>query len=131
MPKNPILTPFWSSCFLTRKTDEPSILNPSTSVNLSLSVLHINVRSIKKNYNKLEALIYSLESPPSILCLSETWLQNEDDPRCFLIEGFTHFSCRMRDSRGGGIIIQIRQDVSLIKEIEQDLAESMLAHLKK
>ena len=39
-----------------------------------VSMLHINVRSLKGHLNELEALVYSLESLPSILFLSEAWL---------------------------------------------------------
>ena len=39
-----------------------------------VSVMHINVRSIKKNLDNLEALVLGLETPPCVLCLSETWL---------------------------------------------------------
>ena len=38
----------------------------------SVSVMHVNVRSLSKNFDYLEALILSLESPPAILCRTET-----------------------------------------------------------
>ena len=50
----------------------------------SLNLLNLNVRSLEKHLEDLEALAYSLESPPAdILCLTETWLSEKDDPKLF------------------------------------------------
>ena len=38
----------------------------------SLSVLNVNVRSLKSHLDKLEALVLRPESPPAIFCLTET-----------------------------------------------------------
>ena len=80
-----------------------------------ISVLYINVRSLKGHLSELEALVYSLESPPSVLCLSETWLTENDDSKCYLIDGYDKFVTCNRKSRGGGVIIQIREDFKLLK----------------
>ena len=55
----------------------------------SLSVLNVNVRSLKSNLEKLEALVLARESPPDILCLTETWLAENNDPEMFLENGYT------------------------------------------
>ena len=39
----------------------------------------MNVQSLRKHHDELEALVNSLESPPDIICLSETWLHEYDD----------------------------------------------------
>ena len=54
-------------------------------------VMHLNVRSLKKNLDKVEALIQGLSSPSSVLCLSETWLSENDDPKCFLLQGYPQY----------------------------------------
>ena len=52
--------------------------NNSTLINKTknskVSVLHLNIRSLKPHFDKMEALILSLESPPDIICITETWL---------------------------------------------------------
>ena len=65
-----------------------------------VTIMHINVRSIKKNLDNLEALILGLESPPSVLCLSETWLKENDDPKCYLIQGYNQLIVKTRIPRG-------------------------------
>ena len=37
------------------------------------------VRSLKKHQEELDALVYNLESPPKILCITETWLSGKSD----------------------------------------------------
>ena len=54
-------------------------------------VMHLNVRSLKKNLDKLEPLILGLSSPPSVLCLTEKWLSENDDPKCFLLHGYSQY----------------------------------------
>ena len=88
------------------------------------SVLHINVRSLKGHLNELEALVYSLESPP-ILCLSETWLTENDDNKCYLIDGYNKFATCNRK------MIQIRKDFKLIKQISTTLEECILVVIEK
>ena len=54
---------------------KPAVPNVSgTPTSLSISILSVNVRSLKKHLNDLEALVHSLEFPPNVLCLTETWL---------------------------------------------------------
>ena len=57
----------------------------------SLSVLNVNNRLFKLHLEKLEALVLSLESPPDILCLTETWLTDNDDPKLFLVNGYSQY----------------------------------------
>ena len=65
-------------------------------------VMHLNVRSLKKNLDKLEALILGLGSPPSVLCLSETCLSENDDSKC-LLHGYSQYLTKFRPSRGAKV----------------------------
>ncbi len=49
----------------------------SISIN-SAAILTVNVRSSRKNLGKLETLVYSREPTPSAVCLTETWLTEDD-----------------------------------------------------
>ena len=59
-------------------------LNPSVSVTPKananeVSILHLNIRSIRNKLEDLEALVYGLDSLPAIICLTETHLENNDE----------------------------------------------------
>ena len=47
--------------------------------------------SLKPHFEKLEALILSLESPPGIICLSETWFNDNDNSKGYLVNGYYDF----------------------------------------
>ena len=81
--------------------------NGATKSSLNtISILHLNVRSIKPHFDKLEALVLGLESPPEVLCLTETWLSENDNFNGYLINGYNQFFVKNRDSgRGGGVMI--------------------------
>ena len=46
--------------------------------NVKMSVMLIKIRSLKPHFGQLEARILSLEFPPNILCLTETWITGND-----------------------------------------------------
>ena len=83
----------------------------------TISVLHLNVRSMKPHFDKLEALVNGLESPLEVLCLTETWLSKNDNFNAYLINGCNQlFVKKKRDSgRGGGVMMQVKSYCSRIK----------------
>ena len=85
---------------------------------------------MKKHLEDLEALAYSLESPPDILCLKETWLSEKDDPKLFLVTGYQNLLSKILDSKGGGIMIQIRNNCSFQKVLYCDI-ESLFVNVDK
>ena len=87
----------------------------------SVSVLHLNIRSINKNFDNFKLFLSSLNYCFSIICFSETWLndRNVDNsnyklPNCSSIHQIrTH-------SRGGGVSIYIHKDFEF--KIRNDLS---------
>ena len=83
-------------------TEEVKNLDPNLSLNLStgatipsnMSILTVNVRSLKKHLHDLEALIHSLESRPNVICLTETWLTDNDDIDSLLIPGYNIYAIK-------------------------------------
>ena len=49
-----------------------------TSSENSFSVLHVNIRSISKNFEKLKDLLANIDFKFKIICLTETWCKDED-----------------------------------------------------
>ena len=111
----------------------PLRLNKATKIRSAsnhFKVLLLNTRSIKK-HEELEALISCFESPPSVICLTESWLTVNDDPNLFKVTNYNNcLSKSRRIGRGGGIMIQISDEVNLIEELNCKLNESLLVHLK-
>ena len=100
----------------------------------------MNVRSLKKHLEEIEMLINNLKSPPSCVCLSETWLKNNtsttdnDAPtinndalkNIYKLKGYSDVFVKSRSHKvGGGVMIQLREDVSFIKELETPFKEAL------
>ena len=92
--------------------------------------MHLNTRSLKKHHEELEALVNCLESPPNIICLTETWLSTDDDPGLYNLSNYTTCLSKPRNGRGGGIMVQTTSEVALIGELESEIDESLLIHVK-
>ena len=85
-----------------------------------LNVLHVNIRSIKRNFEKIKALLEECELVCNI-CVPETWrsdteLQNNSNL------SLTGFDSVPYKSRGGGVLIFIKKNLSY--QIRKDLSES-------
>ena len=83
-----------------------------------INVLHINARSLNKNYDQVISLIKSLPKLPDVLCISETWL-NANNVHLHEIDGYnSHHVYRPIDSSGGGVAIYV--NIDLQSEIIKD-----------
>ena len=95
-----------------------------------MKVFHLNVRSLKPHFEQLEALILSLETPPDIICLSETWLCEGDNYAGLLINGYNQFCVKNRQgTTGGGVMIQVKSNCTLLRELETQFDEALLAEI--
>ncbi len=100
------------------------------NVKWSFTVFHLNVRSLRKHQVDLEALLSNLESPPSIVCLTETWLNNDDDEQGFRVSGYKSVISKPRGSRGGGVMVQCTQEIEVLEELPCELNESLLLQIR-
>ena len=104
-------------------------MKPSIPSLLSVKVLSLNVRSMKKHYADVEALLSCLESPPPrILCFSETWLENSDNNLLYLLPGYNEVISSSRiNRRGGGSMIQAGHGATIVTELNTSLTETTVA----
>ena len=84
------------------------------------SVLHSNVRSLKKNIDKLQSCIFNTETTFSVIGITETWLkENEALLPIHNLKGYNFVSRGRNDRLGGGVGIFIKK--SLKYKIREDL----------
>ena len=95
-----------------------------------MSILTVNVCSLQKHLNDLEALIHSLESPPNVICFTETWLTDNDDIDSLLVPGYNNYAIKNRNPHGGGVIIQIQDFMSVLETHSTELEETLLVSLQ-
>ena len=74
------------------------------------SFLHINARSLNNSFNKLEILIEQLDFKPSIIGVSETWL-NKTNYFLHNLDGYTFIESN-NDRRSGGCAFFIDNNIN-------------------
>ena len=123
-------------------TTEEFISNFKNTVN-SFSLLHINSRSLNKNFDSLQTLLYTIDNFPfSIIGVTETWL-NFTSPEMFNLQNYEMIRLDREGKRGGGVAFyvhkhlqfKIRRDISLKEsetlfiEIENSKGKNILVGL--
>ena len=75
------------------------------------SVLHLNIRSIKKNFENFKMFLNSINFTFSIICFSETWLDETNSTENSLYELPNYMSKHQvrSDRRGGGVSIYVHK----------------------
>jgi hypothetical protein len=101
--------------------------------NGSFSILHINCRSLKKNLNHVIELLSVIKLKPSIIALTETWLQDGDE-HFLSIPTYTILSAPRVNRRGGGVGFFVSNNVDYFVRTdvhpEIDLYESLTIEIE-
>ena len=81
----------------------------------NLSLLHINCRSLKKNFDNLCILLNDIDLKFDIIAVSETWLKTNDDINTFSLNGFKTEFVHRESKKGGGVIIYTNEKFKTTK----------------
>ena len=77
----------------------------------SLSLMHINARSLNKNFDSLELLLTSLQNFPfSVIGVTETWLHTNSPP-LYSLENYQMLRSDRGHRKGGGVAIYAKNDI--------------------
>ncbi|XP_065650433.1 MATH and LRR domain-containing protein PFE0570w-like [Hydra vulgaris] len=88
----------------------------------ALSILHLNIRSIQKNFDKFKEFLFSVKIKFQIICLTETWCRNKEikNNSNFQLNNYKVIhQIRGSEKIGGGVCIFIHNslDFKLRKEM--------------
>ena len=88
-----------------------------------LSMIHVNIRSIYKNFDKLKILLFKFKNLPDIICLSETNIRKGADKKFIpTIEGYFFVRNDGTTNMGGaGIFIKNNLEYSIREDLFLDL----------
>ena len=76
-----------------------------------LNILHLNLRSMRANVDKMTAFLQSLKHPPDIVAISEHWL-NESNKDSFNLNGYQSFHTIRTWGLHGGASILVRNNIN-------------------
>ena len=86
--------------------------------------MHINIRSLQANFNKLWSLPANMKLKPHIISINETWLNNNQKGEFNNLLNYVFISNNRIHSRDGGVAFyvdetlsfSVREDISIMKE---------------
>ena len=100
--------------------------------NNDFKLLHINSRSISKNFDSLETLLQSLVNFPfSVIGISETWL-HENSPDIYNIPNYEMLHVNRKEGRGGGVALYVfnKLEFKIRKDIHVQGIEDVFIEIK-
>lgn len=86
----------------------------------NFDLLHLNARSLNKNYDELVNLLTCLKHNFSVTGISETWLKPTSDINQFQIPGYSFFHVCRSDKSGGGVALYVKEEMG--SKIRSDLS---------
>ena len=100
----------------------------------SLSVIHLNVRSVPRNLDKFVHYISNLKVNFTVIGLSETWL-NETNHMIYNIDGYNAISKYRTGRIGGGVTIYVNDMLHIIQRddiaVFNEYVESVVIEIPK
>jgi hypothetical protein len=95
-------------------------------------ILHYNCRSYLSKLEELYNICYNLQ--PSIICLTETWLDSSTGPRAFIPDGYNiirydrteEFKQKYGKSNGGGVAVLFKKELKVKRIINSKQPDETL-----
>ena len=124
----------WAKCNYYLESSFNEDIAENKYVKNVFSVCQANIRSVCKNLNSLESYLNTLNHEFTIVGLTETWLQNENNG-LYSLNGY-HFIDKHRVNRGGGGVAVCLKDHMAFSErndisIFDDELESVFIEIDK
>ena len=102
-------------------TPEESTRNLNHFGKSSFSMLHLNIRSLQKNFDSLFNLLMTLKFEFKVICITETWCSdNSMNHNLFKLPQYKSIHQVRRTGKGGGIAVFLHE--SLTFTVRQDLS---------
>ncbi|XP_065683499.1 uncharacterized protein LOC136096317 [Hydra vulgaris] len=90
-----------------------------------IRILHLNIRSLNSNFEKLLNLIEETKNLFNIICLTETWITSKDLNSHFQIPHFNIISLeRQINKRGGGVLIYAHKTLRRVFRGDLSISDS-------
>ena len=89
------------------------------------SILHVNIRSMSKNFQKLKLMLHECDHNFSIICLTETWCSDESfrNNSNLILPNYDSIHLGRKDKRGGGICVFISKELSFKQRKEFSISD--------
>jgi Reverse transcriptase (RNA-dependent DNA polymerase)/Endonuclease-reverse transcriptase len=82
-----------------------------------MTIIHINCRSLNKNFDSIHSFIMSLSLLPSVILLTETWLSSESPLHFYHLENYSLLSKPRESNKSGGGVAMYISNMLTYREI--------------
>ena len=101
----------------------------------NLSLIHLNVRSLKTNFISMQRYLDVIQFEFDIIAVSESWLNDHDDLTQFCLEGYEIVNMNRINKRGGGVLLYISNRieysvVNCLSHAVEDIIEIITVELQ-
>ena len=94
-------------------TPEESSRNLNNFDKSSFSMLHLNIRSLQKNFDSLLNLLMTLKFEFKVICITETWCSdNSMNHNLFELPQYKRIHQVRRANKGGGIAVVLHESIT-------------------
>lgn len=77
-----------------------------------LSIFHLNARSLRANFDRVQEFFEELEVHVDVIAISETWFADKDDVSLYSLPHYEMYNVN-RNSRGGGCAIYVHKNLNV------------------
>ena len=100
-------------------TPEESTRNLNHFDKSSFSMLHLNIRSLQKNFDSLFNLLMTLKFEFKVIYITETWCSdNSMSHNLFKLPQYKSIHQVRRTGKGGGIAVFLHESFSIVNQQE-------------
>ena len=78
--------------------------------------MHVNIRSISQNFDDLVVYIDSLPNKPSVICLSEAWINDDFDSDVYKIPAYSPSIFDPGKCRNDGVVMFVHNTITFDEE---------------
>ena len=131
-PNDPDINYFDGQYFQNLNAPYYNLADAKVNLNKSknkFSIIHVNLRSMKKNFEEFRDLLAELQFSFSMICITETWLANssfESDSSMHLANYKSYHYERKTGKKGGGVCVFMHE--TLKYKIRANLSVSRAAN---
>lgn len=95
----------------------------------SLSFLHANIRSLRKNYNNFVSELSQINTKVDFIIISEIWI-NEDELNLYKLPGYNVFANCNNTYRAGGVLCFVSENINVSHVgLDMETADSLLLNV--
>ena len=87
-------------------------LTKEMSRNSTIILMHLNIRSLPQNFDKLKILVLSMKIKPRVISLNETWIKRGHMGEFNYLSDYVLISNSREKSPGGGVAFYIHKSLS-------------------